>query len=709
MSPPTPGADYRNPFGLPSWAYCVGIFAALLAVYSPTFGAAFIWNDVDYVTRADLQSLHGLWRIWFEPGATEQYYPLLHGAFWVEHRLWGDNPLGYHLVNIFLHGTSACLLAFALRKLTVPGAWLAAGIFALHPVCVESIAWVSEQKNTLSTALFLGAGLLYLHYDQSRRTRTYTWATAVFVLALFAKSLTATLPAALLVICWWQRGKLTWARDVRPLRSWFAIGAVVSLFTAWYEHVYLGASGAEFELTFLQRGLVAARAAWFYLGKTLWPTELIFIYPRWAPDPGQLWQWAFPVAVFALLAALWCLRRRTRGPLAAILFFGGTLFPVMGFFNLYAYRYSFVADHWQYLPMIGLIVSVAAGLAWLAQHLPAAARLAAPALALGLFATLGMLSWRETHNYHDKVTFYQTILQRNPGCWMAAVNLGGVFLDAGDHAAAIEQFSRTLRLKPDFAEAYCNLGDALLQQHFVTEAIAQYQKTIALKPDLAEAHNNLASAFMQAGRADEAVAQFRKALRLDPGYAEAHANFAYLLTLLHQPAEAVVHGREAIRIRPRYPEAYNNLSSAQLALGDVTGAIASGRRAVDLDPNFTVAYNNLGNALARAGRNDEAIAVYSRALQLQPTYAEARINLGAVLAQAGRLTEAVTEYQGALQTNPNIPEGHNNLGFALLQLGRPDAAIVQFTTALSLRPGFLEASHNLELARQEQQKAASAK
>ncbi|MBS0632485.1 MAG: tetratricopeptide repeat protein [Verrucomicrobia bacterium] len=706
MLPPTPDAESRNPFGLPSWVFCVAIYAALLAVYSPTFGAAFVWNDIDYVTRADLQSLHGLWRIWFEPGATEQYYPLLHGAFWVEHRLWGDNPLGYHLANIFLHGTSACLLASALRKLAAPGAWLAAGIFALHPVCVESIAWVSEQKNTLSTALFLTAGLLYLHYDQSRRPRTYAWATAVFVLALFAKSLTATLPAALLVVCWWQRGKLSWARDVRPLLSWFAIGAVVSLFTAWYEHVYLAASGPEFALSFVQRGLVAARAAWFYLGKTLWPADLIFIYPRWSPNPAQLWQWAFPAAALVLLAALWWLRRRMRGPLAAILFFGGTLFPVMGFFNLYAFRYSYVADHWQYLPMIGLIVPVAAGLTFLTARWP---KVAAPVLALGLFATLGTLSWRQAHAYHDKVTFYQTILDRNPDCWMAALNLGSFFLDAGNHAGAIEQFTRTLRLKPGFAEAHCNLGDALLQQHLVKEAIAQYRKTIELKPDLPEAHNNLASALTQLGRADEAVAEYRQTLRLNPAYAEAHANFAYLLTQLNQPAEAIAHGRKAISLRPHYPDAYNNLASAQLAAGDVAGAIASGQRAIELEPNFPIAYNNLGNALARANRFDEAIAAYGQALKLQPGYAEARINLGGALAQAGRLSEAILEYQAALSTNPAIPEGHNNLGFALLRLGQPNEAIVQFTAALSLRPDFPEARHNLELARQEQQKAAPPK
>lgn len=706
MAPPAAGAESRNPFGLPSWALCGAIYLALLVVYSPTFGAAFVWNDVDYVTRADLQSLHGLWRIWFEPGATEQYYPLLHSAFWVEHRLWGDAPLGYHLTNILLHGTSASLLAFALRKLSVPGAWLAAGIFALHPVCVESIAWVSEQKNTLSTALFLTAGLIYLHYDESRRLRTHALATAVFVLALFAKSLTATLPAALLVIFWWQRGKLTWTRDVRPLLSWFALGAVVSLFTAWYEHVYLAASGPEFALSFLQRGLVALRSTWFYFGKTLWPANLVFIYPRWSPDPAQLWQWTFPVAALALLAVLWWLRRRTRGPLAAILFYGGTLFPVMGFFNLYAFRYSFVADHWQYLPMIGLIVPVAVGLTLLAKRLPS---LIAPVLALGLFATLGTLSWREAHNYHDKATFYQTILARNPACWMASLNLGSFFLDAGNHAAAIEQFAATLRLKPDFAEAHCNLGDALLQQHLVAEAIAHYRKTIELKPDLPEAHNNLASALTQLGRTDEAVAEYRQALRLNPDYAEAHANFAYLLTQLGRPAEAVVHGRHAIRIRPQYPEAYNNLATAQLALGDVSGAIASCQRALQLEPNFTFAYNNLGNALARDGRLAESIAAYGRALQLQPDYAEARINLGGALAQTGRLSDAIAEYQTALQANPNIPEGHNNLGFALLRLGRPDEALAQFTAALSLRPDFPEARRNLELAREEQRKTPPAR
>ena len=193
-----------------------------IAAYWPVFRAGFIWDDDAHVTRAELQSLHGLWRIWFDLGSTQQYYPVLHGAFWLEHRLWGDAPLGYHLANVLFHATSACLFALALRRLAAPGAWFAGFLFALHPVCVESVAWISEQKNTLSLVFYLLAAHAYLHFD-ARRARgqrggagLYLLATGLFLLSLLSKTVTATLPAALLVVAWWRRGRLSWKGDLLP-------------------------------------------------------------------------------------------------------------------------------------------------------------------------------------------------------------------------------------------------------------------------------------------------------------------------------------------------------------------------------------------------------------------------------------------------------------------------------------------------------------
>ncbi len=334
---------------------------AVLLVYQPAWHGGFIWDDDAHVTKPELRSWQGLYRIWFDVRATTQYYPLLHSAFWIEHRLWGDATLGYHLVNLLLHAAAAVMVALILRRLAVPGAYLAAAIFALHPVHVESVAWITEQKNTLSAVFYLGAMLVYLHFDQTRKIALYWWALGLFLLAILSKTVTATLPGALLVIFWWQRGRLSWKRDVLPLTPLFLLGAGGGMVTAWWELQVNHCVGPEFQFTPVERLLIASRAVWFHLWKLCWPTKLTFFYPRWQIDSGAWWQYLFPLGLTALLVGLWSIRRRTRAPLAALLFFGGTLFPVLGFFNLYTFRYSLIANHYQYLASLGAITLAAAG------------------------------------------------------------------------------------------------------------------------------------------------------------------------------------------------------------------------------------------------------------------------------------------------------------------------------------------------------------
>ncbi|SPE39993.1 Tetratricopeptide TPR_2 repeat protein (fragment) [Candidatus Sulfopaludibacter sp. SbA3] len=331
---------------------------ATLVAYLPALHGGLLWDDSSHVTKADLQSLHGLWRIWLDLGATQQYYPLLHTAFWLEHWAWGDAVLGYHLANVAMHALSACLVVMIVRRLSLPGAWLAGFVFALHPVCVEAVAWISEQKSTLSGVFYLAAALTYLQFDQTRRKSRYLLALGLFLLALMSKTVTGTLPAALLVVFWWQRGRIEGKRDVLPLVPWFALGASAGLFTAWVEQDsrFIGAQGTHYALTVVGRLLLAGRVPWFYASKVLWPWDLMFIYPRWRIDPGQWWQYLFPLGMAAVAAVLVVLARRTRGPLAGFLIFAGTLFPVLGFLNVYPFRYSYVADHFQYLACLGIRV-----------------------------------------------------------------------------------------------------------------------------------------------------------------------------------------------------------------------------------------------------------------------------------------------------------------------------------------------------------------
>jgi hypothetical protein len=331
------------------------IVLTIVVVYQPAMHGGPLVDDNLNITKPALQSIGGLYRIWFDPSANPeaQYYPFVHTVFWVEHWLWGDHYVGYHLINIVWHSLSVVLLYRIVTKLDIPGALLAAAIFAVHPVMAESVAWISEQKNTLSTVFYLSAMLAYVRFDESRRSAQYFLALALFALALFTKTATVTLPAALLVIFWWQRGMLSWRRDVLPLVPFFALGIATGLITISVEQTYFRAQWADVTLTPVERILLTGRAIWFYLGKLAWP-DVTYMYPRWNLDPRQWWQWVFPVAALATTFLLWAIRNRWRGPLAGWLLFCGTLLPALGFVSFFMFTYTFVADHIQYLASLGV-------------------------------------------------------------------------------------------------------------------------------------------------------------------------------------------------------------------------------------------------------------------------------------------------------------------------------------------------------------------
>jgi protein O-mannosyl-transferase len=633
-----------------------------LAAYIPALNGGLLWDDAGHVTKPDLQSLHGLWRIWFEFGATQQYYPLLHSAFWVEHRLWGDAVLGYHLTNILLHALSACLLVAILRYLRLPGAWLAGFVFALHPVCVEAVAWISEQKSTLSAVFYLAAALCYLHFDRSRRRPQYFLALALFVLALLTKTVTATLPAALLVVLWWRSGRLDWKRDAMPLLPWFALGAAAGMVTEYVERTFVGARGAEFALTLTQRCLLASRVIWFYLGKLIWPANLTFIYPRWTVDAAAWWQYLFPLGVLALLAPLlWlAIKKGRRGPLAGFLFFVGTLFPALGFFNVYPFIYSYVADHFQYLASLGVIVPVAAGLTVAARRTSLVYGQRACAAGV-LLAALAVLTWRQSGMYQDAQTLYRVTLARNPDCWLAHNNLGNELLDTpGRLSEAVSHFEAALRLQPNYPQTYNNLGIALsnIPGRF-PEAINYFETAVRIQPDYAQAQNNLGLALSNLpGRLPEAIAHFEAALRTKPDYAQAHNNLGSALSNIPgRMPDAIGEYEAALRIQPDFPEAHYNLANA---LSEIPGrrdeAIAQYQETLRLQPDNARAHNNLGIALSSMpGRMPDAIAEYEAALRIQPDFADAHYNLGLALSKiSGRVPDAISEYEAALRINPDF-------------------------------------------------------
>jgi len=634
------------------------LFAAVFAAYFPARAGGRLLDDDLHITRPEMQSWGGLGRIWFDVGATQQYYPVVHTAFWLEHRLWGDAMAGYHLGNVLLHGVAAVLTGVLMRRLGLRGAWLAAFLFALHPVCVESVAWIAEQKNTLSTVFALGASIAYLRFDQTRGRSHYGLALVLFALALLSKTAVVTVPAVLLVVVWWRRSRLAWRRDVGPLLPWFACGGAASVATLSLERRLMAEVGANFQMSLGGRFLLAGRAFWFYLGKVLWPAGLTFVYPRWSVNALEGWQYGYPLGMAGLGAGLWFLARRTRGPLAAFLCYAGLLAPALGFLNMEWFVFSYVADHLQYLACLSVIVPLAALAANGAARLPAPARRLFPAVAVGLAGSLGVLTWRQCRRYADPVMFYRTAAALNPAAAAAYDNLGRVLATMPGHRLeAIAQFETALRITPNVAQGHEDLGDVLLQDSARrAEAAAQFEIALRLQPDRKSARDKLALAWSGLpGRLPDAIAEYRASLRSDPSNPRAHDSLGVALSKMPgRMDEAIAQYHEALRLKPDFAEAHNDLGLALAQSGHLSEAIVQFEEALRLKPDFAGPHNNLGLAWTLLpGRTKDAVAEFKEAVRLDPEFAPAWHSLGQAWYRLGNLRASADAFREELRLSPD--------------------------------------------------------
>ena len=562
-----------------------------MLAYQPAWHGGFVWDDAANIAAPELRSLDGLRRIWFQPRATQQYYPLLYSSYWLQQRLWGDSPTSYHLVNLLVHIGGAVLVLKILRFLRIPGAELATIIFALHPVNVETVAWIAERKNTLSGLLGLAATLWYLKFDENRSRGSYALALGLFLLGLLSKTAIVTLPLVWLVIFWWKRGMIFWRRDVVPVAPFLFLSAAAGLMTSWVEHGNIAYRTRILDLTLVDRCLIAGRAFWFQLSKLLCPSDLMFVYPRWEINAAAWWQYLFPLAVLGLLGILWSLRRWSRAPLAGVLVYIFLLLPSLGFLNIYFFIYSFVADHWQYLACLGIITPCASGIVWFTGRLKSWQELLEPAITLVLAGVLFVLTWQQSRMYSDIETLYGTTIAHNPTCWMAQVNLGNILYKANRIPEAMDLFKQASQIKP--AVAHYSLGNALIDTGRTSEAIDQYEQALRIDRDYAEAHNNLGSAQFLTGRASEAMDHYKQALRIDPDYAKAHNNMGNALVQMGRASEAIDEYKQALRITPDSADAHNNLGAALGQMGRISEAIEQLQTALRIDPNYIDARNNL--------------------------------------------------------------------------------------------------------------------
>ena len=750
-----------------SWVGAVLLVIGALVAYLPALHGQFVWDDDSWTTNIldVLRDFSGLRAIWSNLIALQQYYPLTGTTFWIDYQLWGFWTLPYHVENVLLHALAALLAWRLLVSLKFPGAWLVAAVFAFHPVMVESAGWITERKNVLSLSLYLGALLAYGRFNgfwnasrpaadsdkahplrsptpsqgkegsvpkessgKGKRasssaapiahpTRTdtdptnwvaYGLALLLFILAMLSKTTAFSLPAVGLLLAWWKRGGLKWREDVLPSLPFFAVTIVFGCLTAWLERHHVGAGGSEWGISFPERSLIAGRALWLYLGKLFWPANLCFVYPRWQPNPHSLAEWLFPTSATAVVLALWfCRSRIGRGPVAAVLFFIGTLFPLLGFMNAYGMRYSFVYDHWVYLPSLGILSLGVGLLAHGATKLNRPRLL--PVIGMVLVAVLAVLTWRQSHMYRDMETLWRTTLAKNPKAFLAEINLAYLLYQRGNTAEAVVHFEKALALQPDSVDVHSNLGAALLSLGQIDEAIAHLRRATEIQPRAANAHNNLGNALLRKGQIREAVVEFQKAVALAPalqrtGYnrlgntsveAGTHYNLGNALFQNGQADEAEIQFRTALQLEPTLATAHIGMGKVLLQKGLLDQAEAQFREAVGLGTELAKAHYGLGVVELQRRNPEQATVEFQRTLALDPNFAAARNNLGMLLLNLGRINEAITQLSLAVKLQPSLAEAHSNLGKALFRKGRSKEAVSEFEAALALEAANPQLLNNL--------------
>ena len=618
------------------WLRALLLLAAVFLTYQPVWYAGFIWDDDAHITANPcIIGPLGLKEIWTTSAAW--YYPLSLTTFWIEHALWGLAPLPYHLVNVLLHGACAVTLWQVLRSLQVPGAWLGAALWALHPAEVETVAWVTELKNTQSTLFYLLAIFFFIR-GLKLRTKTHE---ALFhrndaivllfsLLAMTSKTSTVVLPLVLCLCAWWTEARWSWRTMARTIPI-FALSLLASAITVWTVQLNATHDHSLGTRSLLDRLIVSGDVFWFYLGKIIWPSPLIFIYPRWEIHANSVLSYLPVLAAVILMATLWAQRNVwSRPAFFALAYFLIALLPVLGLIDQYFWRYSFVGDHFQYLASMGPLALIGAALSLLLNSLfPKRLQLQC-SICAALFVVPSLLSWRQSRIYETEETLWADTLAKNPGCPLASNNLGNILLRKGRVEEAIALFRKSISIHDSGPDIHNSLGNALLELNQPDNAIAEYRNALKIDPANFGAYNNLGITYAQNGQANEAMIQYEKALEINPHYADAH----------------------------------NNLGNVLLQSGLPDDAIAQFQMALSTSPLDADAHNNLGWALLKKGQIDSAISHFQQAIDLAPTDLKARNNLGIALAQSGHLAEAIAQFQQALQINPRDPNAQNNLAHA---------------------------------------------
>ena len=724
------------------WAQCSegrkgrGLVLLAVVVYTPAllFGG-FVWDDWVFVTEPLVRRLDGIVSIWLSPaelGRENHYWPVTYTTFWIEHKLWGFNPAGYHAVNVALHALNSVLVWRLLLRLGVPGAWLVGAVFAVHPVHVESVAWIIERKDLLSALFYLGAVHVWLRFTEVPGPGRYVLCLALLAAALLSKSIAVTLPAALLLLRWWQAGRVTW-RDAACVVPLFALAIGVTLADLAF---YRDRIDSALDYSLVERALIAARALWVYAHQFVWPVALPVLYTRWEVHPGDLLGWLAIAALVVLGAVLWLARDRIgRGPLAGVLFFVLTLSPVLGFVDFRFMKIAFVADRFQYLASIGPLAVTLGVAVHLAGRLHPRNRALASGVAVAVLVALGALGWRQSGIYRDDLTYARHIDAVNPRHYAGQLSLSRHLGDAGHHEEALAAARRGVALAEGRRGnhthwAYASLGSALLalerpveaetafraslalwprserhkprlllarslvRQARYEEGLALYEALIREDPDDDAAHLLRGMALLESGRREDAVESFERALavvrdlRTEPAL---HALLGEALGKLGRPDAAAAHLDRALALDP--DNVWFLLARVDLAR-DRQGA--AGRPGLPVDGQGRSAVRTAGRAAGREAwaeefhaRLAEARERCEAALEREPESAFARVALGEVLRRMGEYEAAATVLEEALALAPSRPvarDAHRALGEVREEQGRFEAAARHWRGVLDIHP-----------------------
>jgi tetratricopeptide (TPR) repeat protein len=702
-SNPAPTVAARPVF--PAWLMAALLALVTVVLYWPATHFDFInYDDPEYVSEnPHVQSGLNWTGVKWAFGNTEQaayWAPLM----WLSHmlgcQLFGLQAGGHHLINVLLHAVNTALVLLVFRRLT-GATWrslLLAALFGWHPLRVESVAWVTERKDVLSTFFWLLTLWAYANYaaatrDQKLKPRVwYGTALLMFVLGLMSKGMLVTLPCVLLLLDYWPLERLKtvgWWPLVREKIPFFVLAAAGCVVT----FVVQNQGGAVATMRSFPLGARVGNALISYcryLGKTFFPTDLAVFYPH----PGY-WPLGMVLVAGVFLGGLtvlfWVKRGRCPFMLMGWLWFVGTLVPVI---QLVQSGEQAMADRFVYVPSLGLLLLIIWGAADLTRSWRGQVMMLSVAGSAAVVLCLA-LTRQQLGYWRNSETLFGRALAVTDDNFVAYNSLGNTLSDQGKTDAAITQFQMAIRLKPDYAPAHDGLGFALLDQGKTDAAITQFQTAIHLQPGYAPAHNNLGNALIKQGRTDAAVSQFQEALRLKPGDAHICYNLGNALAKLGRTDAAITQFQAALRLRPDYAPAYNNLGNILARKGQTDDAVRRFQTALRLNPDYADAHYNLGSALLKQGRIEEAVVQFQAATRLASGYAPAHYNLGVALTKEGRTDEAISQYQEALRIQPDYAIAHNSLGIAMGAKGRLDEAIREFQEAVRLKPDYAAAQTNL--------------